>query len=217
MTGPTSVRRSDGSPMTSSSMAPAIISSTGSAISSCRNNRRSAEQRWPALMNAELTTSSTTCSGRAVESTIMAFRPPVSAISGTIAPPRAATLRLMVRAVAVEPVIATPASAGCASAISPNRRPRAGTRCTACGGTPASCSSLTKRAAISGVGSAGFATTALPAASAAVTWPAKIASGKFHGLMQANTPRPCSDSSFNSPVGPSRRAGAANCLRARSA
>jgi RHH-type proline utilization regulon transcriptional repressor/proline dehydrogenase/delta 1-pyrroline-5-carboxylate dehydrogenase len=29
---------------------------------------------------------------------------------------------------------------------------------------------------------------ALPAASAAVTWPAKIESGKFHGLMQAKTP-----------------------------
>ena len=32
--------------------------------------------------------------------------------------------------------------------------------------------------------------TALPAASAALTWPVKIASGKFHGLMQAKTPRP---------------------------
>ena len=30
--------------------------------------------------------------------------------------------------------------------------------------------------------------TALPAASAAATWPVKIASGKFHGLMQATTP-----------------------------
>ena len=37
---------------------------------------------------AEATTSSTTCSGSAVESTIMAFRPPVSAISGTIGPSR---------------------------------------------------------------------------------------------------------------------------------
>ena len=73
------------------------------------------------------------------------------------------------------------------------------------------------RAAISGVGSAGFATTALPAARAAVTCPAKIANGKFHGLMQANTPRPCNVSSLISPVGPSRRSGAANCLRARNA
>ena len=43
-----------------------------------------------------------------------------------------------------------------------------------------------------GVCSAGLASTALPAASAAATWPVKIASGKFHGEMQANTPRPLS-------------------------
>ena len=47
--------------------------------------------------------------------------------------------------------------------------------------------------AISGVAGAGLATTALPATSAAVIWPVKIASGKFHGLMHTNTPRPCSD------------------------
>ncbi len=41
---------------------------------------------------------------------------------------------------------------------------------------------------MSGVSSAGLATTAFPAASAAATWPVKIASGKFHGLMQATTP-----------------------------
>ena len=44
---------------------------------------------------------------------------------------------------------------------------------------------------MSGVCSAGFATTALPAASAPATCPVKIASGKFQGEMQANTPRPC--------------------------
>ena len=41
---------------------------------------------------------------------------------------------------------------------------------------------------MSGVSSAGLAMTALPAASAAATWPVKIASGKFQGLMQAMTP-----------------------------
>ena len=122
-------------------MAPTIISSTVSAISSCRNSSRSAEQRWPALMKAELTTSSTTCSGSAVESTSIAFKPPVSAISGTMAPPRAASARLMVSAVAVDPVMATPARAGCANAISPNSRPGAGIRCSASGATPASCRS----------------------------------------------------------------------------
>ncbi len=55
---------------------------------------------------------------------------------------------------------------------------------------PASCISRTAAAAICGVCSAGFAITVLPATSAAATCPVKIASGKFHGLMQTNTPRP---------------------------
>ena len=165
-------------------------------------------------MNADAITSSTTCSGNAVESTSIAFSPPVSAINGTIAPSRAANARLMCSAVDVDPVIATPASAGCENATSPNARPLAAAKFSASGITPASCSSATKRAATNGVGSAGFATTALPAASAAVTCPAKIASGKFHGLMHANTPRPCSDKSFDSPVGPVKRAGSAKQLRA---
>ena len=61
--------------------------------------------------------------------------------------------------------------------------------------------------ATDGVCSAGLAATALPAASAAATWPAKIASGKFHGLMQTNTPRPCRRS------GCSRRSGRAASAR----
>ena len=72
-------------------------------------------------------------------------------------------------------------------------------------------------AAMSGVCSAGLATTALPAPSAAATWPVKIASGKFHGLMQANTPRPCSAISLSSPAGPGSPVGAAKSVRARAA
>ena len=67
---------------------------------------------------------------------------------------------------------------------------------------PAWCISSIASAAISGVCSAGLAIAALPAASAAATGPMKIASGKFHGLMQANTPRPWRRSSLSSPVGP---------------
>ena len=43
------------------------------------------------------------------------------------------------------------------------------------------CSRSTARAAISGVCSAGLASTALPAARAAAIWPEKMASGKFQG------------------------------------
>ncbi len=59
-----------------------------------------------------------------------------------------------------------------------------------------------------GVCGAGLATTLLPATSAAATWPRKIASGKFHGAMHANTPRPASRSTLRSPVGPGSSTGA---------
>ena len=53
-----------------------------------------------------------------------------------------------------------------------------------------------------GSASAGLATTLLPAASAALTWPRKMASGKFHGAMQTQAPRPSMRSTLRSPVGP---------------
>ena len=171
-------------------------------MSSCRNSTRKDEQRWPALSKAETITSFATCSGRAVESTIIAFSPPVSAISAGIGPSRAARARLMRAAVSVEPVKATPDSRGSANMIFPMRAPSPGRRCSTSPGTPASCSSRTAAAATSGVCSAGLASTLLPAASAPATWPVKIESGKFHGAMQANTPRPAGQENF---VLPSRR------------
>jgi len=48
---------------------------------------------------------------------------------------------------------------------------------------------------------------------AALTWPVKIASGKFHGEMQAKTPRPRSASVFDSPVGDANASGATKRLR----
>ena len=70
---------------------------------------------------------------------------------------------------------------------------------------------------MSGVCSAGLAMTALPAASAALTCPVKMASGKFHGLMQTKTPRPCSATSLRSPVGPGMARACAKSVRARAA
>ena len=172
---------------------------------SCTHSRRSAEQRWPALRKALCTTASTTCSGSAVLSTTIALRPPVSAISGTIGPSLAASVRLMRRATCVLPVKHTPAVRRVRPpAPRPRSRRRRAARPAASAGTPASCSSATKRRATTGVCSAGLAATVLPATSAATTWPAKMASGKFHGLMQTKTPRPCRRSVLLSPVGPGR-------------
>ncbi len=171
----------------------------------------------PAERNADITTSSVTCSGRAVPSTIMALMPPVSAISGTIGPSLAASARLISRATSVEPVKATPATAGCWTSAAPTR-PSPTASCSASCGTPAAWNSRTASAAIRGVCSAGLAMTALPATSAADTWPRKIASGKFQGLMQTKMPRPFSFSLFSSPVGPGSSTPASlKCLRASAA
>ena len=68
--------------MSSASTAPTSMSIIGLATSSCTKNRRAAEQRCPAESKAERTTSRITCSGSALESAIMALRPPVSAMKG---------------------------------------------------------------------------------------------------------------------------------------
>ena len=66
-----------------------------------------------------------------------------------------------------------------------------------------------------GVCSAGLASTALPAASAAAIWPVKIASGKFHGAMQANGAAAAAASACCvSPVGPGSATGPMNRRRA---
>ncbi|MCY1235973.1 hypothetical protein D9M72_486070 [compost metagenome] len=55
-------------------------------------------------------------------------------------------------------------------------------------GMPACCASHTSASAVSGVSSAGLATTVQPAASAGAILRAIIASGKFHGVIAATTP-----------------------------
>ena len=73
----------------------------------------------------------------------------------------------MSRAVSVEPVKATPAMRGSPVSVGPIFEPRPGTKCSTSPGMPLACSRRTISAATSGVCSAGFAITALPAASAA--------------------------------------------------
>ncbi|CFE03023.1 Uncharacterised protein [Bordetella pertussis] len=121
----------------------------------------------------------------------MAFWPPVSAISGMVWPwssRRSASAPAMMRATSVEPVNITPRTCGLATSWAPTVSPRPGSSCTAPAGTPAARRMATAWPAISEVCSAGLASTVLPAASAAATWPVKMASGKFHGLMHSTWP-----------------------------
>ena len=90
-------------------------------------------------------------------------------MSGTIGPSRAASARLIAHAVSYEPVNTTPAIDGCRTSGAPTASPAPTTRWRTSRGTPASCRIATARAPMSGVCSAGFAITALPAISAAVT------------------------------------------------
>ena len=133
--------------------------------------------------------SRTACSGSAVESTIIAFNPPVSASSMASGAAVSASWRSIIFATSVEPVKQTPAMRGSAVSGAPTDGPSPGKSWITSSGTPASRSSATARAAISGVCSAGLAMTALPVTSAAAIWPVKIASGKFHGEMQTIAPR----------------------------
>ena len=121
----------------------------------------------------------------------MAFWPPVSAMSGMVRPwasRRPARLREMMPATSVEPVNMTPRTRSSAMRAAPTVSPRPGSSCTAPAGTPASSRMRTACAAMRGVCSAGLASTVLPAARAAHTWPLKMASGKFQGLMQTTGP-----------------------------
>ena len=189
MTGPTWVEGSRGSPSLSSRAAPAIISTMASATSSCTQSRRSAEQRWPDERKAEVTTSSVTCSGSAVASTIIGLMPPVSAISGTIAASLPASARLIARATSVEPVKATPGDAGVGDergadpAVARKEMERA--RRDAGGMQNAHRLGGDERRLLGGLRH-----HAVAGDERAATWPRKIESGKFHGLMQTKTPRP---------------------------
>ena len=58
-------------------------------------------------------------------------------------------------------------------------------------GKPAASASAARASAVSGVASAGFTTTVQPAASAGATLRVIMASGKFHGVMAAQTPTAC--------------------------
>ncbi len=83
---------------------------------------------------------------------------------------------------------ATTCTRGSATSAAP-ASPNPGRSDSASGGSPAAWSASTSASALAGDCSAGFSTTALPAASAAAVIPQGIASGKFQGAITAATPR----------------------------
>ena len=176
--------------------------------------REQAEHFCPWKPNPLCTTATTASSRSASSSTMIAFLPPISAITRfTSRLPgdavAAVACALIASPTAREPVKATSAVSGCETSVGPTSSPRPGRKASAAGGTPASSSISCSRSAISDDCSAGFITTVLPVTSAAVVMPARIASGKFHGAITTATPRGSHAVVFSSP-GTSTLAGLAS-------
>ena len=171
ITGPTSVARRRGSPMRSSSIAPRSIGSDaiGDVVLQAQHAQRRAALARAVERRREHVGHHLLGQRGAVDDHRV-----LAAGLGDRAPDRrarGASARSMSRATSVEPVNSTPAMRGSATSAAPTVSPRPGSNCSAAGGTPARCKRRTAAAAISGVCSAGFASTGLPAASAALTWP----------------------------------------------
>ena len=103
----------------------------------------------------------------------------------------------------VEPVkviLRTRSSASQTSTTSGVRSRDAQTMLSTPGGRPASTASSTSASEVSGVSSAGLATTVQPAASAGAILRAIIAAGKFHGVIAATTPTGSRSASIRRPA-----------------
>ncbi len=178
-------------PTTSTPAAPAIRSSSCSAIASWTSTRAAAEHFWPAYTNAEDTIAGTASSRSASPSTITQFLPPSSATTRLMwrwPGAGSAAARTISRPTGSDPVNAIVATSGWRTSDAPTS-PSPGSSEIAAGGTPPARSACTSRRALPGDCSAGLSTTELPVARAAEVIPQAIASGKFQGAITAVIPR----------------------------
>ena len=113
----------------------------------------------------------------------------------------------------VEPVKQILRTSGWLTKRSPTTDPLPGSTVKTSSGRPASSASSPSRIAVSGVISAGFSTTVLPAASAGTKPQPAIGIGKFHGTMTLTTPSGSLNVTSTPPATgicrPKRRSGAA--------
>ena len=148
------------------------------------SSREPAQQTWPWLNQIASTTPSTALSRSASSNTMNGDLPPSSSDSFLPVP---AVARRMMRPTSVEPVKAILSTSGCSTIAAPVS-PSPVTMLTTPGGRPASTQISANGSAVSGVNSAGFSTTVLPAASAGAIFQASISSGKFQGMICPQTP-----------------------------
>jgi hypothetical protein len=147
--------------------------------------RERAQQSCPALSNTAHGAAVAAASMSASAKITLADLPPSSSVTRLIV---AAAPAAIDRPTSVEPVKAILATSGCSTSRRPHSRPGPATTLTTPSGRPASSARAPKRSAVSGVNSAGFNTTVLPAASAGAIFHEAIASGKFHGVISPTTP-----------------------------
>ena len=178
ITGPTSASGSVGGATRSD-----VVASTSCRRKRCeratgptRITSDAAEHFCPAWPKALLTTSDAARSRSADGMTIIAFLPLVSARSG-----RSGRHERKRAAVSHEPVRMTRSTPSCAMRRCPSSPSSTSTRASTSRGTPASHRASATTAAQRRACGAGLNTTPDPAASAASTPPAGIATGKFHG------------------------------------
>jgi len=159
-------------------------STTSSWMFSCTSRRLPAQHTWPWLKKMPLTMPSTAWSMGASSKTMLAALPPSSRVAFLRVPAIAFAIS---RPTPVEPVNATLSTSGCRTSAWPVS-PAPVTMLTTPGGRSACCRISANSSADSGVVSAGFSTTVLPAARAGAIFHASMSSGKFHGMIWAATP-----------------------------
>ena len=142
-------------------------------------------QASPEELKMPYSTPFTAWSRSASSNTIVGDLPPSSSVTGISL---SAARRASARPVVVPPVNDTFFTSGCFTIASPITEPLPGTTLTTPFGTPACSQMRPSSSAASGVTSAGFTITALPAASAGASFCASLAIGEFHGVMAAMTP-----------------------------
>ena len=88
----------------------------------------------------------------------------------------------------VDPVNTILRTSGCVTNRSPTTEPLPGSTWNRSAGSPASTANSPSRIVVNGVHSAGFTSTAFPAASAGAKPHDAIVIGKFHGVITPTTP-----------------------------
>ncbi len=147
--------------------------------------RLRAQQSWPALSRNDAGAVAAARSRSASAKTMLGLLPPSSRVTRfTVAAQRAMTER----PTAVEPVKTILPTRGWSTSAVPVTGPAPGSVWNSPSGSPASRASAARRSAVSGVFSAGFRSTAFPAARAGAVPQAAMGMGKFHGAMTATTP-----------------------------